>query len=211
MKNWGSRTHWHSRIIPVALLLLFFSSLVCPGQVSKIKQDQEVLFFPALAYPVETNKWELQIHGCVFEPEKRVVSLAFIRELLALDRIHLSKAENQLFKERARLFMVDEKGGRKIAVRIGVKKYRIGRSQPNGHFMGKLEFTRAEIQALRASGQARFQLALTENDKRLFEGEIHFVDDAGIIVISDIDDTIKVTGVHDTRATLRNTFIKQFE
>jgi len=106
---------------------------------------------------------------------------------------------------------VDEKGGRKIAVRIGVKKYRIGRSQPNGHFMGKLEFTAAEIQALRTSGQARFQLALPEKDKRLFEGEIHFVDDAGIIVISDIDDTIKVTGVHDTRATLRNTFIKQFE
>ncbi len=198
----------------LALLLPWvLACLVCGtafGQTSNLKQDQDVVFYPAIAYPVEKEKWEIQIHGIVFEPEKRIIPLALLRQLLALDHIHFTAAENTLFKERARLFMVDEKGGRRIVIRLADKNYKIGRSQPNGHFMGKLTFSDSEIKNLRSKG-TQFTLVLPRKDGRVFTGEIQFLEDAGVIVISDIDDTIKITSVGDRHATLRNTFLLPFQ
>ena len=192
------------------LLSLFLSSPASAAQTSNLKSDQEVVFYPALAYPVGKGKWEIQFHGCVFEPEKRVIPIALLRQILALDHIHFTPAENKLFKERARLFMIDEKSGRKIVIRLGDKIYKLDKSQANGQFIGTLSFTEAEIQKLRQS-VTNFQLVLKSKDTRQFFGEIHFVDEAGIIVISDIDDTIKVTAVGNRNATLRNTFLMPFK
>jgi phosphatidate phosphatase APP1 len=180
------------------------------AQTSNLKQDQDVVFYPALAYPVGSNQWEIQIHGCVFEPEKRVIPIALLRELLALDHIHFSAAENKLFKERARLFMIDEKGGRRIVIRLGERTYKLGKSEANGQFVGTLHFTEEEIKKVRQSA-TNFHIVLKPKDTRQFTGEIHFVDEAGQIVISDIDDTIKVTSVGDRHAMLRNTFIQPFK
>jgi phosphatidate phosphatase APP1 len=52
---------------------------------------------------------------------------------------------------------------------------------------------------------------LPPGDSRQFAGEVILIEDVGLSVISDIDDTIKVTQVRDRRATLRNTFVRPFE
>jgi phosphatidate phosphatase APP1 len=57
---------------------------------------------------------------------------------------------------------------------------------------------------------AALRAVLPVKDNRIFTGNLSFFDDAGIIVISDIDDTIKITQVHDRKATLRNTFLEPF-
>lgn len=196
--------------LPTLILFLFFLCSAACAQTSNLRQDQEVVFYPALAYPTDKGKWELQIHGCVFEPEKRVVPIALLREILALDHVHFTPAENKLFKERARLFMIDEKGGRRIVIHLGDKTFKVGKSQANGQFLGTLTFTEDEIRTLRRS-VTNFQLVLKPNDTRQFTGQIRFVDEAGIIVISDIDDTIKITAVGDRNATLRNTFLQPFK
>jgi phosphatidate phosphatase APP1 len=195
-------------------LLSLLSLLLIPSsssaQTSNLKPDQDVVFYPALAYPIGKGKWEIQFHGCVFEPEKRVIPIALLRQILALDHVHFTAAENKLFKERARLFMIDEKGGRRIVIRLGDTTYKLGKSQANGQFVATLTFTEAEIKTLRQS-VTNFQLVLKPNDTRQFTGDIHYVDEAGVIVISDIDDTIKVTAVGNRNAALRNTFLLPFK
>jgi phosphatidate phosphatase APP1 len=52
---------------------------------------------------------------------------------------------------------------------------------------------------------------LPAQDPRVFAGEVTLVDESGITVISDIDDTVKVTQVNNRQATLRNTFLLPFE
>jgi phosphatidate phosphatase APP1 len=175
-----------------------------------LRQEEQVIFFPSLAYPVDKGTWEIQIHGCVFEPEKRPIGLFLLRLLLGLDHIHVSKAENALFLERARLFMVDHEGGTKIVVRIGDQTFKVGKSTSNGHFVKTFRFSDAEIQKLR-SAETGIRLVLPARDKRLFSADIHFMDDAGTMVISDIDDTIKITGVTDSNSLLRNTLLKTFQ
>jgi phosphatidate phosphatase APP1 len=44
-----------------------------------------------------------------------------------------------------------------------------------------------------------------------WDGQVHLIEDQGISVISDIDDTMKVTGVHSRRSLLENTFLREFQ
>jgi hypothetical protein len=179
------------------------------AQVSNLKRDQEVVFFPTLACRSGSNCWDLHIHGCVYEPDKRTVALALIRAALGLKHVSLTSDEGKLFAERARLFMVDHKGGRKIVVRIGDTEFTLPKTGANGDFSTVIQLSDAQVEKLRSLSTA-LQAVLPVKDKRVFKGDLSFFDAAGVIVISDIDDTIKITHVLDRKATLRNTFLEPF-
>lgn len=192
------------RILVAALISLN----VC-AQVSNLKRDQEVVFFPTLACRSGSNCWDLTIRGCVYEPDKRTLALALIRAALGLEHVSLTREENKLFAERARLFMVDHKGGRKVVIRIGETEFTLPKTGANGDFSTVIQLSDAQVQELR-NLSAALRAVLPVKDNRIFTGNLSFFDDAGIIVISDIDDTIKITQVHDRKATLRNTFLEPF-
>jgi len=180
------------------------------AESSNLKRDQEVVFFPTLACRSASNSWDLNIHGCVYEPDKRAIALALIRGALGLEHVSLTPAENKLFAERARLFMVDHKAGRKLVVRIGDAEFTLPKSGANGHFSTVIQLSDAQVEKLR-SLSAALQVVLPAKDSRKFAGELSFFNDTGIIVVSDIDDTIKITQVRDRGATLRNTFLEPFQ
>src|SRR5258708_9211637 len=69
------------RILFVAFILICLS---VHAQVSNLKRDQDVVFFPTLACRSGSNCWDLDIHGCVYERDKRTVALALIRAALGL-------------------------------------------------------------------------------------------------------------------------------
>jgi len=206
----GGRQGGRSLLRGALLSLFLLSVLSAPGQTSKIESDQKVIFFPSLTYPVDKENWEIKIQGCVFEPEKRPIALTLLRGAMALDGIQVTKAENRIFSERARLFMVDNERGAKIVIRIGDKRFKAGKSAPNGHFSKTFRFSNSEIEKLQASGTG-FQMVLPPGDERLFGGNILFFKATGPIVISDIDDTIKITEVKDSHSILRNTFLRPFQ
>jgi len=136
--------------------------------------------------------------------------LALIRAALGLEHVSLTPAENKLFAARARLFMVDHKAGRKIVVRIGGAEFTLPKSEANGHFSTIIHLSDAQVEKLRGLG-ADLQVILPAKDGRKFAGELSFFGDSGTIVVSDIDDTIKITQVRDRGATLRNTFLEPFQ
>jgi len=52
---------------------------------------------------------------------------------------------------------------------------------------------------------------LPKDDGRTFRTEVQLLEDQGVSVISDIDDTIKVTGCHDKKLLLENTLLEDFK
>jgi len=54
-------------------------------------------------------------------------------------------------------------------------------------------------------------VALPPGDARRFVGEVFLLENTGVSVISDIDDTIKISAVRDRRALLSNTFLRAFQ
>jgi phosphatidate phosphatase APP1 len=83
-------------------------------------------------------------------------------------------------------------------------------SEPNGHFNGNVYRNRHYIGDQGDQNWISFRAITKAGDERIFQGKVHLIEPQGISVISDIDDTIKISNVQDKEALLKNTFFKEF-
>jgi phosphatidate phosphatase APP1 len=205
------------RVLPAATLavLLIASAppAACAQEVSDINDDERVLFFSTVARLDDDGAaWNVPIHGWIFEPETddalRGAALREFRDRLGLDP---ADASTRIFEERMRLFLVDNEGGKRIVVRIAGQQQALELSARGGHFTGIIEVPADAAAAQLVNGGRFTYVAVTEAPKeRRFEGVSYGLLPEGISVISDIDDTIKVSEVLDKRELIRNTFLREF-
>ncbi len=196
------------------------------AQETNLKADEQIIFYPSLAQRVpDSNFWRAEILGCVFEPEKRRLVLATLRAALDLKGVSMTAAEEKVFNERARLFLVDHERGKKVFIRLGTNDFFVGKSGADGRFAGEVLFAKSGLERRASSRRedaagpqpaesmlgAPFTAALSADDNRIFSGDVKFLEAKGLSVISDIDDTIKVTEVRNRHATLRHTFLREFQ
>ena len=201
--------------ILLILLVVGFGAIGANG-ASTIKSDENLVFFPTLARRIGSASWELPVHGWVYEPERRQVALAVLRQALPVDTDTLTPEEADLFAERARLFLADNERGKKISIQLGGRGYEIGATAANGHFHGRLTVNSEMIEQIRLADRSVARIAYrAESDRgapwgREIIGEVFLVEPTGISVISDVDDTIKISEVRNREALLRNTFVRPF-
>jgi hypothetical protein len=206
------------------LVLLFLLS--CQGRISAadapaiespIKSDEEVVFFPTRAWqtdpgPGPDSDWDVEIHGWIFEPGESDPDPVLLKQLTGIDLEALQPTELLLLKQRAALFTVDNERGKAIPIRIGERVEVLPKSEANGHFQGQFHLTAAEVLAI--AGEARNQLSyravMRPGDERLIQGTVHLIPRPAVHVVSDIDDTIKVSQVRDKPELLMNTFCRPF-
>ena len=185
---------------------------------AQIRADEEVIFYPSYGarLPGETD-WRLEVRGWIFEPEKdsltRATTLALFREYLDLDR---DSPSMEFFEPRARAFLVDNERGKTVTIRLGERRFRLAESSPDGLFSDTLRLAPETVEALRrVDGKytdiLTYEAELPAGDTRRFTGSIYLIGSQGLSVISDIDDTIKITEVQDREALLANTFLREFE
>jgi len=184
-----------------------------PGQ-SLPKDDETVVFYPTLGRrSADGSGWELGVHGQIFEPERSSITrrllLASLRSAIGDE---WAETERKVFHERASRFLVDNERGKRLSIRIGEREHALDPSGPDGHFTGTVRLSDAEVRAL-AGEPARvvpFRARTRERDPRVFAGSVHLLEREGVSVLSDIDDTIKESGVLDRKALLANTFLRAF-
>ena len=191
----------------VALMLLGFNISAAPS-VSELEPDEQIIFYPTLASPATNGGWDLRIHGCVFEVEQRRLSLAALRGVLRLDGIKMDAAELATFKERARLFFADNERGHRVIASVGGQTFDLGKSAPNGHFAAQIHLATVAATNLPF---LEISAVLKAEDARKFTGVALVLPANGLSVISDIDDTIKVSDVLNRDALVRRTFLQPFE
>ena len=203
--------------IGVTVLLVALASLCsAEDQVkpSKIKSDEQVIFFPTAAHlSKDGTEWLIPIHGWIFEPEAGdLARRAMVAELDAvLDIDAQPPAAQRLFHRRVGRFLVDNERGKSIAVALGDSVFVLDRSHADGHFAGEIALPVDDAKALSSNGKLTFDAVTRNDDGRRFKGEVHLIASTGMSVISDIDDTIKVSDVTDRKAMLRRTFFEPFE
>ncbi len=188
---------------------------------SPIKSDEEVVFYPTMGWPVdesEESDWEIEIHGSIYERGNIGAGVAaavlLLRQLTGLGDEQFDTDEARLFQQRAEAFAVDNEGGKQIPIRIGERIHTLPASNANGHFEARLRLSRADVIAA-SGGQFReltFSAILPSGDRRDFSGTVHLVPQGSRLhVISDVDDTIKISEVRDRSALLKNTFCRPFQ
>jgi phosphatidate phosphatase APP1 len=206
--------HLPSLIVPLlfAGLLTGCSTRPMAATPSEIKKDEQVVFFPTAAcLSDDGSSWIVPVHGWIFEPEQndflRKTALKQLFNALELDE---RQASGKVFEERARQFLVDNERGKRIAIRLGAKHYTFGPSDPDGHFMGTITVSKDEAQQSATGHLLTFKAVTRSNDHREFRGVAHLIEGSGVSVISDIDDTVKVTEVRDKKKLIENTFFQPF-
>lgn len=211
----------------ISLLMLGSCTLHGAEQRTNLKPDEQIVFYPAVAQrvPGKTNLWRATIRGNVFEVEKRGLLVGAFREALEFKTEELTAEESALFAARARLFLVDHERGKKVFIRVGTNEFFVGKSGVDGRFSGEVLLHDTDVERrppVRREGLeqpnravpeagAPFTTVLRSDDNRVFFGGIFPLEAEGVSVISDIDDTIKITEVRDKQATLRNTFLREFQ
>jgi len=184
---------------------------------SGIASDEEVIFFNTAArLDTVAGQWVAPIHGWIFEPEtdsiRRMAVLAVLREALDVDD---ERAGERLFNRRAAAFLVDNESGKTLTLRVGDRTVTVGPSEQNGHLTGSIRLSLEEADRLSRPDKfgrqwVEFELVTSDSDRRRFSAKTVLVQPAGLSVISDIDDTIKITEVTDHEEMIENTFFKPY-
>ena len=207
---------------PAAILLLLSVAGQARGEDpvaalrrnSPVRADETVLFFTSAAWPspAKAGSWEVEIHGVIFEEEKRPELSAILVTLLGLNRESLTKPEQAILQQRIALFMVDHERGKSLPVRAGQSLHVLPETGPNGHFRHTVTLS-ADAMAAGAVSSVLPLTALTPpGDERQFAGcACVLADGPQPLVISDVDDTIKITSVRDRAAAKLNTFCRPFQ
>ncbi len=187
-------------------------SHVSPGRTSAIKRDEVVLFFlTAASLDAAQTAWSIPVHGWVYEPEDGSVWRSLlVDELLGWLEMHRGSVNEEVFRERGRMFLVDNERGKVLVVKAAGRTFEMEPSGPEGHFEGVLRIPREEVGDPGGAPWLPFSVVSSRPEGREYRGRAQLVPPVGTSVISDLDDTIKVSEVMDKGELLTNTFLRPY-
>ena len=180
-----------------------------------------IVFFPTYARRTSSG-WQAAVAGMVTRPlpqrsRRRALAVAVLKRLLDLSDAEL---DTVVFRRRADSFLFQRVAGRRLRVAVGDRIVEVGPSDKSGHFQAEfpLDDDFAAAHARPAAGGCRWLTYTLVPDADLDEpapetvgaGRIQLVEETGNSVISDIDDTVKVSNVADRRELLKNTLLREF-
>jgi len=182
-----------------------------------VEDGIEATFYPAYGYRsgdhwiVPTRTW---VH------EKRGLVTRLINEV-AERKVKCVGPEKEKLKSRLADFPANDSNEQKVTIQFDSdpeqEQFPIGESDPNGLIQMALKLSDARARRLLESqgsseGSNRGWLTYHAVSKgHTGKGRVRLIEPEGISVVSDIDDTIKVTEVpSETAIVLRNTFCRDF-
>lgn len=188
-----------------------------PAAVSaaSLKPDESVVIFPTIGWQTPKG-WEIEIHGLVYESRSHKLMTSALRRALGVDEEDLQPGEAALFAERARYFLNDNERRKRVTIQFGDRRETISPTAANGHFRASFSVPRS-VEKSNSLAQWMEQRIVTlqtysENTRiKPTQGHIYLVASNGLSIISDIDDTIKISVVTNRHELIRNTFFRPFK
>ena len=180
---------------------------------------EEMLLFPNIGFQRKEGDWRVNLHGWRFQPSKKNKVLGESSSAVAqrLARL-LATTEQAIYyndtfqRDRLKPFMVTDETNEKILIMIGTKHNYSTKTDGEGQFRTSFIVPNADVQELKKTvknDQVITYKAIGDNGDE-WEGQIHLLERQGLSVISDIDDTIKISEVLDKIRLVANTFIHGF-
>jgi len=183
-----------------------------PAQQSNITSDEQVVLFNTAAWlDADHLHWHIPIHAWIYKSPNSVVRKGVLEEILkATYDLSTTPETEHNFDRRINLLISDNRENKKLVIRIAGQDFVLDASQENGHVSSTLALPADLIDAYADQGGIHYIAVLASQDNRHIEGYIQLIPESGTSVISDIDDTVKVTNVTDHKLLFRNTFYDDF-
>lgn len=189
---------------------------------SNLKPGQQATLFPSLGYfDLKRQCWRSLVHGRVFvDGQIPLGTRLLLRGLKKAMKVTAEQMASETFQRRIDGFLAAPGRRRRIVLEIAGHHYRLRRrTRRNGAFFGALTLPDSVFepspQALAGRSLVTSMELLQSTDEQGTiagtMGQLHIVSPQGISIISDIDDTIKMTEATSRSAMLANTFLRPFE
>jgi hypothetical protein len=181
---------------------------------ANLKSDETVIVLPTAAWlEPGGDAWIVPLHAWVFEREPdsfwRTNAVGNFADWLGLPE---GSESIQHFRERALDFLVDNESGKRIELSIGGRRsVRLPTTGGNGHAESAARVSIADLPPRDGNPWVSAAVVPDQGDRRGFAGAVQLVAPRGLSVISDIDDTIKISHVTDKKQLLAHTFLNAFE
>lgn len=179
---------------------------------SEIKPDEHVVFFRTSGWLDEASQeWHLPIHGWIYEPEDSSARKALFETALEQKfELTVDDSNEANFNERLNLLIADNERGKKILIQMAGRTFELPPSSENGHFEAVLRLPAADVTEFVQKGRLPYSAVTDESEGRTFEGNVHLVAPVGLSIVSDIDDTVKISDVTDHKRLIENAFLLDF-
>lgn len=188
-----------------------------PECTNRQEPDERVTLYPTFGYPISGGTvWRILVQGQIGEG----ASTSFAQRLMlkglirALD-LTPDIVSGDLFGKRISGFLLNPISGERIQIELAGQRYVLRRkSKSSGLFNCKIDLPASQLAGYKTYG--RFGNSSAQRSVRDSRWEVNscpvlLAEQYGVSVISDIDDTIKLTEVTSRRQMLRRTFAMPFE
>ncbi len=174
--------------------------------------EETLVVFPTYATIDDDGALEIPLRAWVFEREEdsktRQIFVGLLRRTLEID----GDARLERFEERIWPFLVDNERGKRVEMRLGNETFELGTTAPNGHVRKRLRVPASvAAEAIHTAEEGRWIEPTFRAEFGEIDHAIPVVESTGLSVVSDVDDTIKITWVGDRRKMLEQTFLEEFE
>lgn len=195
----------------IGALALALMVTVIESVADDLKPDERVVLYPATGWRAN-GRWEVELNGWVFEPERRRLTEAVVRRSLGFDDDEMTASEQRIFHERIQPFLADSEGDKRVRVRMGDGPDFIAESDRSARCRWRFSARDDQVLQWRAGRILTNEIAnfsiIRRDGKDSAPTALMLIEPTGLSVISDIDDTIKISSVGNRRELLRNTFCR---
>lgn len=175
---------------------------------SPLKDDESVLAIPGILKVNERGPMQAQVQIWVHEDERRPGIRGLFARYLGIDTDTLDEARLQIYQKRTGLFLKDSERGKRLSVHVpGGSQVPLPASDRDGRSSAFIELPRSVWNG--SAGPLRYAVQGCRGST--CSSLLWPVTPQGLSIVSDIDDTIKISGVGDTKRLLRNTFVEDFK
>ncbi len=192
-------------------LLLLICGAGCVFDQS-IERREVIELLPGYAkFLADHDVWECEARGWIYQFGNRSKAAKFIVNEWAEGR---SDEVRQRAVERVRRFFVDKESEKPIPLRVGDYVCPVVQTDGDGYFEVRHAVPSANLAEWLKPGAVRrapYDVILPRGDRRKFVGAIELIDPEGLSVISDIDDTLRLAEVGDSKKVVENTILMEYE
>ena len=168
-------------------------------------------FTTAARQSADGTRWLVPVHVWIYTPQhSRVRKAAMATVLKQKYGLQESPATQANFDRRANLLFADNHRGRRLTVKIAGRAFDLQPTQANGHSRSDFDIPAGDVTTHARDGRLTIEVVLPQGDTRTFRGHALVVPPEGVSVISDIDDTVKISNVTVRAKLMDETFFKDF-
>jgi phosphatidate phosphatase APP1 len=203
MRRQARRLGQASALLATLLLVAGCASL----QPRELVGNQQVAFFPSPAIVSADGGASVLVQGRIFEPAsdslRRTAFISVAAAAMGIDPHNLE--QSALFHERLGALISDSEGHKSITVKLGERLVTTPQTDPAGYFATEVALSAREVDRLLVNGRIGFEAGPRA------AGVAVAVPTDGLAVISDIDDTLKITDMRDPHEKVANTLYRPFK